>query len=166
MRTYFTAIGEDSHRFTEEAKVLKLAGVEFPAYRGFLANSDGDIVLHALCHALASLGGLDPFLGPRADELARAGEVDSTVYLKRQLADLKEAVPSIALEHVSISLEGKTPKIYPMLQPMRKNLASLLNLKASQIGITAHTGEGLSALGQGEGMACRVLISASRNSED
>lgn len=43
------AIGQDSHRFEEGyGKPLILGGVVFPGETGLLANSDGDVVLHAI----------------------------------------------------------------------------------------------------------------------
>lgn len=161
---YITALGEDSHTFSREAKPLVLAGVCLSETGGLAANSDGDLILHACCHAIASLAGIDPFLGPPADPLCAAGERDSVVYLERQWAEALAACPSLEILHVSVSIEAKRPKLYPHFQVMRQRLAEVLKLSASAVGITAHTGEGLSAVGRGEGMACRVLISARRRS--
>ena len=45
-----SAVGQDSHRFTEEEKPLYLGGVLFEGCRGLAANSDGDVVLLSLIH--------------------------------------------------------------------------------------------------------------------
>lgn len=49
------AIGQDSHRFDFEnkEKELRLGGVVFEKASGFLANSDGDVVLHAITNAIS-----------------------------------------------------------------------------------------------------------------
>ncbi|MDO5734086.1 MAG: 2-C-methyl-D-erythritol 2,4-cyclodiphosphate synthase [Eubacteriales bacterium] len=164
-RVYLTALGEDSHRFVSESesKALVLAGLSFPEEVGFLANSDGDIIFHALCHALASLGALDPVLGPPADRLCREeGITDSRVFLELQLSQLKDLDLDYRIHHVSISLEGKRPYLYSHLARLRAAVAEVLKLRAEQVGISATSGEALTAFGRGEGMSCRVLLSGSR----
>ena len=88
-RYTLSAIGQDSHRFTDEDKPLILGGVVFEGCRGMLANSDGDVVLHALTNAVSGLTARN-ILGAPADELCKKGVTDSTEYLKLALADLKE----------------------------------------------------------------------------
>lgn len=49
------AIGQDSHRFDFEnkEKKLKLGGVIFEEAPAPYANSDGDVVLHAITNAIS-----------------------------------------------------------------------------------------------------------------
>lgn len=54
-----SAVGQDSHRFTEEEKPLYLGGVLFEGCRGLAANSDGDVVLHAITNAVSGLTGVN-----------------------------------------------------------------------------------------------------------
>ena len=54
MRRFFTTIGQDSHRIeSQKTKPLMLGGVEFKADYSLQANSDGDVVLHALTNAVS-----------------------------------------------------------------------------------------------------------------
>ena len=63
------AIGQDSHRFEESlGKPLILGGVVFPGEPGLLANSDGDVVLHAITNAVSGITGQN-ILGKIADEM-------------------------------------------------------------------------------------------------
>ncbi len=57
------------------------------------------------------------------------------------------------INNVSISIEAKTPKIEPHSDAMKDVIAEILEIEKSQIGITATTGEGLTAFGRGEGVA-------------
>ena len=41
---------------------------------------------------------------------------------------------------------------------MRKNIAKILNVLPTQIGITATTGEGLTEFGKGNGISCFSII--------
>ena len=70
----------------------------------------------------------------------RIGITDSREYLKKALGDLEDRI-----EHVSISIEAKHPKISPKLEDMRRSIADILHIQTNKIGITATTGEGLTA---------------------
>lgn len=150
------AIGQDSHRFEEkEGKALVLGGVVFPEEpRGFLANSDGDVLLHALTNAVSGITGKN-VLGAPADRLCRAGITDSRVYLAEALKDLDSPIL-----HVSFSIEGLHPKIAPRADEIRASVAKLLGISPAQVGITATTGEGLTDFGRGLGVSVFCIITA------
>ncbi len=159
-RIFITGLGEDSHRFTTQQKALVLGGYTCSAQGGFEANSDGDVILHALCNAISSLTG-KPVLGPRADELCRQGKTNSRTYLALALDDLQNDHREWELHHIAISLEGARPKLAPLQEKIRDSIAALMGLEAEDVGITATTGEDLTAFGQGEGLRCTVVLSAS-----
>lgn len=150
-----SAIGQDSHRFTEEEKPLVLGGHLIPGEAGLLANSDGDVVLHALTNALSGLTGRN-ILGAVADELCQAGITDSRAYLTEALKDL--AAIGGRVVHVSFSLEGKRPHMAAHIPAIKASLAALLGLDPSQVGFTATSGEGLSAFGRGEGLQVFCIL--------
>ena len=156
-RYTLSAIGQDSHRFTDDDKPLILGGVVFEGCRGMLANSDGDVVLHALTNAVSGLTARN-ILGAPADELCQKGVTDSTEYLKLALADLKEK--SMKLVHISVSIECKKPKITPKVASMREKISELCGMKPDDVGITATTGEGLTEFGRGEGIAVICIVTA------
>jgi 2-C-methyl-D-erythritol 2,4-cyclodiphosphate synthase len=150
-----TGIGQDSHAFEKNNKPLLLAGIDFSYKQGLRANSDGDVLLHALTNAISSITGVN-ILGAKADKLCQQGITDSSEYLKLALADLK----NIELQHIAIAIECLVPKISPKIDAMKINLANLLNLNVDDIGITATTGEGLTAFGKGEGIQVFCIVSA------
>ena len=51
MKKVRTGIGQDSHRFLppDSSKLCVIAGLIFEEVAGFNANSDGDVVFHAIC---------------------------------------------------------------------------------------------------------------------
>ena len=152
--------GKDSHAFdfNDKEKKLILGGVEFPNQPALAGNSDADVVLHAITNAISGVT-CKNILGPRADALClEQGITDSRVYLEEALKDAQEA--DIILQHISISIECKFPKITPMLTPLRESLSQLLGLPQNAIGITATTGEGLTPFGQGLGIECEVVVTA------
>lgn len=148
------AIGQDSHKidYKNTSKKLILGGVEFEEEFSLLANSDGDVVLHAITNAVSGIT-CKNILGKVADEMCKNGIIDSEEYLKEALKYLDEKII-----HLSISIECKTPKIAPKIEEMRENIARILNIKPSSVGITATTGEGLTEFGKGNGISVLACI--------
>ena len=152
------AIGQDSHRFKEEGtEGCVLAGVRFDGVPALMANSDGDVVLHALANAISGITGRN-VLGARADAMCRAGITDSAAYVREALADLAEMGP----ENVSFSIECARPKISPAIPAMRAKLAVLTGMEESDVGITATTGEGLTDFGRGLGIQVFCIFTAEK----
>lgn len=148
-----TGLGQDSHAFEDSDKALILAGVTFEHAQGLKGNSDADVILHALTNAISSITGRN-ILGKVADELCQSGVTDSREYLKLALADLHPG----RIEHVAISIECLTPKISPQVGAMKASIAQLLSIQTDDVGITATTGEGLTAFGQGKGIQALVMV--------
>ena len=142
------AIGQDSHRFDTKGsnKPLVLAGVEFGGEDPLEANSDGDVVLHAVTRAVSGITTVD-VIGPKTKAFLAEGVTDSRVYLEEGLKDLSGTVV-----HLSVSIECSRPKITPKIPEMRRSLASLLQTDEKNIGITATSGEGLTEAGKGNGI--------------
>lgn len=150
-------IGQDSHAFEETiSKPLMLGGVFFPNQPGLRANSDGDVVLHAITNAISGATGI-PVLGPIADRMCQSGITDSSAYLAVALGHLSDA--HMRLTHLSLSLECLRPKIIPKMEEMKAAIAAQVGLSPEQIGITATTGEGLTPFGQGLGISVLCIAS-------
>jgi 2-C-methyl-D-erythritol 2,4-cyclodiphosphate synthase len=149
--------GQDSHRFSSDGnRKLILGGMELQEECGLEASSDGDLVLHAICAAIEQALGRVNF-SVYADELCQNGITDSKEYLKIALSHLKE--DGYIINNLGLSIEAKKPKILPIEDRIKTNLAKMLKLKKSQIGINATSGDGLTAFGRGEGMQVFVIIS-------
>ena len=147
-------IGQDSHRFDigNNNKKLILGGVIFEDEEPLLGNSDADVVLHAITNAISGVTCVD-ILGKVSDEMCRNGIVNSEEYVKEALKYLKEKIV-----HISISIECSRPKISPKIEEMRKNISRILGISENSVGITATSGEGLTAFGSGEGISCFSII--------
>jgi 2-C-methyl-D-erythritol 2,4-cyclodiphosphate synthase len=155
---FLTGLGQDSHKFGGNAPLI-LGGVVFENHQGLIANSDGDVVLHALTNAISSIT-CKNILGKIADEMCQNGITDSKEYLLVALTDLQHL--GFQLEHIAISLECLTPKITPNISKMQENIAKITQLQPHNIGITATTGEGLSDVGKGLGVFASVVITVSK----
>jgi len=156
-----TGLGQDSHRFDVENqnKKLFLGGVIFDNEPPLQGNSDADVVLHALCNAISGVTGVN-ILGTVSDTLClKQGITESRFYVQEALQFLNDW----QLTHVSFSIECKMPKITPKISEMKVSISELLNLEPQNIGITATTGEGLTAFGRGEGIQVLCIVTAVKN---
>lgn len=151
-----TGIGQDSHRFlsADFSKPCVIAGLIFDEAPGLNANSDGDVVFHAICNAITSLTGI-LILGDIADTLClKDGITDSEVYLLEAMKTLGKQ----KISHVSITIEAKKPKFKDRLVEMRTNIARVMGLEVSQVGVTATSGEGLTDFGCGDGLQAFAIV--------
>lgn len=147
-------IGQDSHRFDfdNKEKKLVLGGVVFEEATPLSGNSDADVVLHAITNAISGVT-CKNVLGKITDEMCANGIIDSEEYVKEALKYLDNKI-----EHLSISIECKVPKITPKIEEMRENISRILGIKPNQVGITATTGEGLTDFGRGDGISVFCIL--------
>jgi 2-C-methyl-D-erythritol 2,4-cyclodiphosphate synthase len=155
---YKTGIGQDSHRFltSESSKPCVIGGVIFEEVPGLSANSDGDVIYHAICNAITSLTGV-LILGGLADDLClKDGITDSEVYLRKAM----QTLGNLKVGHVALSVEAKRPHFKSHLMKIRSNIAHVMGIDVAQVGITATTGEGLTDFGCGDGVQAFCILSA------
>lgn len=149
------AIGQDSHEINYQniEKKLILGGIEFEENFSIVANSDGDVVLHAITNAISGIT-CKNIIGKISDDMCKnKGIKDSEEYLKEALKYLEEKIV-----HLSISIECQVPKISPKVEDMRSNIARILGIEKNCVGITATTGEGLTEFGKGNGISVFTCI--------
>lgn len=149
--------GQDSHRFSKDPqKKLVLGGVLISGESGLEANSDGDVVAHALCSALEqAIGG--EFFSIYADEMCRKGITNSLEYLEVALSHVKEK--GYIINNMGISFECQRPKIIPIASEIKEKLVAVLEISEDRIGINATSGEDLTPFGKGEGIQVFAIVS-------
>ena len=154
-------IGQDSHRFlpSDSAKPCIIGGLIFDEAPGLSADSDGDVVFHAICNAITSVTGI-PILGGIAIDLChKDGITDSQVYLERAL----ETLGRQRIEHVSLTIEGKRPRFQKRVDEMRAKIAHVMKIRIDQVGLTATSGDGLTDFGCGDGLQCFSILTTVEN---
>ena len=149
-------IGQDSHAFDfdDKDKKLVLGGIVFEGEPPLKGNSDADVILHSVTNAISGVTCVN-ILGTVSDELCLGqGIKDSSAYVLEALKYMND----YRIVHLSISIECARPKISPRIPDIRRNLSALLNIPENCIGITATTGEGLTAFGQGLGIQAFSIV--------
>lgn len=142
--------GFDVHAFGDGDHVT-IGGVRIPHGRGFVAHSDGDVALHALCDAMLgalAMGDIGVHFPPGDP---RWKDIDSRVLLRRcrELA----AERGWRLGNADITIICERPKIGPHAPAMRELIAADLQVDIGAISVKATTNERLGHIGREEGIA-------------
>lgn len=155
--SFRVGIGQDSHRFSvDKSKKLVLGGITIPNETGLEADSDGDVILHALFNALSQAIG-ERSLGFYANGMNKKGILDSSEYLQVIMSKLRQK--NYRINNIGIMIEALRPKLEGYTNKIRESLSKILGIYKGSIGITYTSGEGLTAFGQGKGMQCFVIVS-------
>lgn len=132
--------GEDAHKLAA-GKPLVIAGIQVESERGAIAHSDGDVVLHALSDALLSAFALGDIGEYFPDTDSRHKDIDSAEILRhiQQLVTEKQ----YQINNIAVVVTLDTPKLGIYRIAMKNQLALLLGLDVTKIGLTFKTSEGL-----------------------
>ena len=143
--------GYDVHQI-REGLPMWLCGVQVPSDRGFVAHSDGDVAIHALCDALLgalALGDIGHLFPDTSDEFAG---IDSKILLGRVMERVRSLGWEVGNADITIALQA--PKIAWLVPAMRECLAGVMGVDVSAVSVKATTTERLGFVGRGEG--CEV----------
>ncbi len=146
--------GFDVHAFGP-GNFITLGNVQIPHEFGFVAHSDGDVLIHAICDALlgaCALGDIGQHFPPSD---ARWKDCDSVVFLKHCHQLVQDEGFQIA--NIDSTLIAEQPKIGPHVQAIQARLSEILELEKNQISIKATTTEKLGFTGRDEGMAAQAV---------
>ena len=149
--TFRIGQGYDVHQI-REGLPMWLCGVQVPSDRGFVAHSDGDVAIHALCDALLgalALGDIGHLFPDTSDEFQG---IDSKILLERVMERVRSLGWELGNADITIALQA--PKIAFLVPAMRECLARVMGVDVSAVSVKATTTEKLGFVGRGEG--CEV----------
>ena len=155
-----TGQGYDVHRIAEGLPMV-LCGVRVDGNCGFVAHSDGDVAIHALCDALLgslALGDIGHLFPDTSEEFAG---IDSRILLSRVMELVRSESWELGNADVTIALQA--PKIAPYIQRMRASLAEVMGVEVSRVSVKATTTEKLGFVGRKEGCEVWATVLVSRN---
>ncbi len=131
---------------------MRLCGVSVDSTAGFVAHSDGDVAIHALCDALLGAAALGDIGQHFPDSDPRFKGIDSRLLLS-EVARMLSA-EGYTTVNVDITIALQTPKLRPYIDSMRGSLAGILGIGTDRVSVKATTTERLGFVGRGEG--CEV----------
>ena len=152
--------GYDVHAIAQGLPMW-LGGVQIPSDRGFVAHSDGDVAIHALCDALlgaAALGDIGLHFPDNSDEWKGA---DSKGLLKKVVEMLSERGWKVGNADITIALQA--PKLRPHIDTMRATLAPIMEVGLDAVSVKATTTERLGFVGRGEGCEAWAVVTINKD---
>ena len=133
-------LGFDSHEFREGIP-LRIGGLTIPHTHGLSGHSDGDVLLHAVTDALlgaVAAGDIGAFFPPSDPKWKGA---NSVVFIEEAMRHIESA--GYRVGNCDCTLVLAAPKIGPHAKAIQANVAKLLKVEPSAVGIKAKTPEGL-----------------------
>ena len=149
-------IGFDIHEFTKGDQI-KLGGLKFKSKYGLLANSDGDVLLHAITDSIFGAfnsGDLGLHFPPESKLFKNK---NSIYFLKKSLDIIKEKNGSIL--NLDLNLICDYPKIKPIRREILKKISSLLSLNIDKVSLKATSTEDQGFINSKNGIAAQAIIS-------
>ncbi|QFI39156.1 2-C-methyl-D-erythritol 2,4-cyclodiphosphate synthase [Moritella marina ATCC 15381] len=152
--------GFDVHKFGNTGPVM-INGVAIPYEQGFLAHSDGDVALHAICDALLGALALGDIGHHFPDTSAEFENIDSRILLRDVFSKVKEL--GYRIGNLDVTIIAQAPKIAPHIQAMRAVLSTDLETDIGTVNVKATTTEKLGFTGRKEGVACEAVVLLMKN---
>jgi 2-C-methyl-D-erythritol 2,4-cyclodiphosphate synthase len=147
--------GHDVHQLKEGEKLI-LGGIEIPHYKGIVAHSDGDVLIHAICDSLlgaANLGDIGQHFPDTSDDFKG---IDSKILLKKTIDLIHQKGYKIGNVDSTICLQK--PKIMQYIPSMKSSLSEVMNIPEDDISIKATTTEKLGFVGKEEGITAYAVV--------
>lgn len=147
--------GYDVHAL-REGLPMWLGGVKIDSPTGFVAHSDGDVAIHALCDAILgalALGDIGKHFPDSSEEFRG---IDSKILLGKVMALI--AAEGWAIGNADITIALQAPKLAPYILQMRQTLADVMGIPMEKVSVKATTTERLGFVGRGEGCEVWAVI--------
>lgn len=147
--------GFDVHKFGGQGPIV-LGGVVIPFEHGFIAHSDGDVAIHALCDAILGALCLADIGNHFPDTDGQYENISSRILLRHVVSLMTGK--GFQLGNADITIVAQTPKMAPHLLAMRSCLSEDLQTSIEQVNVKATTTEKLGYTGRKEGISVHAVV--------
>lgn len=149
-------IGYDLHRL-EQGLPLVLGGIDIPHYKGFIAHSDGDVLVHSIMDALLGMSNERDIGIQFPDTQNKYKGISSLILLKevKNVLDKK----NIKINNINSVIIAQKPKLSGFIPKMIAKIADTLKLHHTQISINVTTNEEVGDIGKEDAVAVYTVCS-------
>ena len=147
--------GYDVHKLADGESLI-LGGIEIEHYKGTVAHSDGDVLIHAICDALLGAANLRDIGFQFPDTSNEFKDIDSKILLKRTVEQLE--LKGYKVGNIDSTLALQKPKIKSYIDKMQNILAQILKISVDEVSIKATTTEHLGFEGREEGVSAYATV--------
>ena len=156
--------GYDIHRLVKGRELI-IGGVRLthPDDLGLDGHSDADVLSHSIMDALLgalSLGDIGKYFPPSDEKWKNA---DSLLLLSKVFELIRKK--GWEINNIDSVIIAERPKIKPYVSSIKTNVAKILEIDNSLIGIKATTNEKLGPEGREEGISCHSVVLLKKNDE-
>ncbi len=146
--------GYDVHQLADGLD-LYLGGIKIEHTKGFVAHSDGDVLIHAICDALLGAANMRDIGFHFPDTSSEYKKIDSKILLSRTVQLIRNEGWEISNIDSTICMER--PKLKDHIPTMQSCLADVMGIQREDISIKATTTEKLGFVGTEQGVAVHAV---------
>ena len=157
--TFRSGIGVDVHPLVE-GRALVLGGVAVPFDRGLAGHSDGDVLIHAIIDALLGGAGLGDIGTHFPSSDPRFKDIESSELLRRTRELLESQ--RWRINYVDATILAERPTLQPLVDQIKRSIATSLGLHPDSVNIKATTTDGLGFIGRSEGISSLAIAAIER----
>lgn len=147
--------GYDVHRL-QEGLPLWIGGVKIEYEKGWVAHSDGDALIHAICDALLGAANMRDigFQFPDNDDSFKG--IDSKILLRKTVELIGKK--GFRVCNVDSTIAMQRPKLKDFIPTMQETLAEVIGIESDRVSVKATTTEKLSFEGDGSGASAYAVV--------
>ncbi|MDG1989719.1 MAG: 2-C-methyl-D-erythritol 2,4-cyclodiphosphate synthase [Dehalococcoidia bacterium] len=153
-------IGYDIHKISSFG-TMTLGGITIESLPAFEAESDGDVIIHAVIDAL--LGATNNILENNKDisDFFNSDKTKTEKDSRKILVKVLETITQkkiLLIVNIDIVVIAARPKIKDYKEEIITNLTNILNLDKKQITIKGKSNNGIGETGSGKAVSCMAII--------
>lgn len=146
--------GYDVHKL-QDGLPMTIGGVHVPYERGWVAHSDGDVLIHAVCDAILGAANMRDIGFHFPDNSEQYAGIDS----KRLLAKVVDIIASKGyhVSNIDCTIALQRPKLMPLIPLMSQTMADVIGIDQDDVSVKATTTERLGFEGREEGASAYAV---------
>jgi 2-C-methyl-D-erythritol 2,4-cyclodiphosphate synthase len=147
-------IGYDIHKLVSN-KPLIIGNVKIPYKKGFLAHSDGDVLIHSIIDALLGAANLGDIGSHFPDNNPEYKNIDSAILLKKTKELISDK--NYTINNIDTTIVCENPKLNTYINKIKTRLSEILNIDIDKISIKIKTKEKMDSVGKGKAIEAYAI---------
>ena len=152
---YRIGLGYDIHRLVKNRKLF-IGGVLIPSIYGLDGHSDADVLIHSICDSILGALGMGDIGTHFSNKDPKYKNKKSTYFLNKVVRMMRQE--GYRIVNIDSTLICEKPKLSRYRKKITTSLEKKLKIPKGCISIKATTSEGLGAIGEGMGIACKTIV--------
>ena len=152
---YRIGLGYDIHRLVKNRKLF-IGGVLIPSIYGLDGHSDADVLIHSICDSILGALGMGDIGTHFSNKDPKYKNKKSTYFLNKVVRMMRQE--GYRIVNIDSTLICEKPKLSRHRKKIITSLEKKLKIPKGCMSIKATTSEGLGAIGEGMGIACKTIV--------